>query len=91
MKITKTQLKQIIKEELQKVLSEQDLMMGRRRKKLRPKDFVELIAIAVKVWAPSTESYELKEYTLSIWADVMNNVITAWDSQKNKVHGWYLF
>jgi len=86
-KITKKQLKQIIKEELQKVLSEQDLMMGRRRKKLRPKDFEGLIAAATKVWAPKTESYELKEYTLSIWADVMNNVITAWDYQKNEVHG----
>jgi hypothetical protein len=85
MKITKSRLKQIIKEELNTFLSEQPAgpTMGRTR----TQKLVDLIQPAALKWGAAETVEEVEEYPLNVWASLMDLVQTGWGGQHKNVYG----
>jgi len=95
MKIKKSRLRQLIKEEISAYrgrLEEEakaaapDPAMGQRRPR-NTRDLAKMIAVPAKAFKAYVRPDELKEHTLSVYADLMNKVITAWGKQASGVHG----
>ena len=84
MKITKSRLRQIIREEIRAAAP--DPIMGSRRPK-NARDLAKMIAGPAKTFGAYERPDELQEYPLSVYADLMGVVIDAWGRLANNVHG----
>jgi hypothetical protein len=63
-----------------------DPVMGRRRPK-NARDLAKMIAGPAKTFGAYERPDELQEYPLSVYADLMGTVISAWGKLANNVHG----
>ena len=80
--VTKSELAQIVKEEVG------ELENKYKKKSIRnSRDLAKMIAGPAKVFGAYETPDELKNYTLSVYSDLMNQVIVEWGKQASSVYG----